>query len=62
MNAIVGSHDLLLVVLDTLRFDVAERARREGRTPAPARCKRSHEDGARRAFGASPYHVPWIHT
>lgn len=37
MNAIVGSHDLLLLVLDTLRFDVAERLHREGRTPNLAR-------------------------
>jgi hypothetical protein len=31
--ACVGTHDLLLVTLDTLRYDVAERALREGRTP-----------------------------
>jgi hypothetical protein len=37
MNAIVGSHDLLFLVLDTLRFDVAERLHREGRTPNLAR-------------------------
>lgn len=37
MNRIVGSHDLLLLVLDTLRFDVAERLHREGRTPNLAR-------------------------
>lgn len=30
---VVGEHDLVLVTLDTLRFDVAERACREGRTP-----------------------------
>jgi hypothetical protein len=33
MNLVVGSHDLLLLVLDTLRFDVAERLHRAGRTP-----------------------------
>src|SRR5262245_21771007 len=33
MNAIVGSHDLLLVTLDTLRYDVAARLAAEGRTP-----------------------------
>lgn len=32
-NKIVGSHDLLLVTLDTLRFDVAERCLTEGRLP-----------------------------
>jgi hypothetical protein len=31
--ACVGSHDLLLLTLDTLRFDVAERALASGRTP-----------------------------
>lgn len=31
-----GSHDVVFVVLDSLRFDVAERARREGKTPALA--------------------------
>lgn len=30
---VAGEHDLVLVTLDTLRFDVAERAWREGRTP-----------------------------
>ena len=30
---IPGEHDLVLVTLDTLRFDVAQRACREGRTP-----------------------------
>lgn len=29
----IGSHDVLFVTLDTLRYDVAERARLEGRTP-----------------------------
>jgi hypothetical protein len=33
MNRIVGTHDILFIVLDTLRFDVAEKCRREGRTP-----------------------------
>src|SRR5215471_7315401 len=33
MRAIVGSHDILLVTLDTLRYDVAQRLWREGRTP-----------------------------
>jgi hypothetical protein len=31
--ACVGTHDLLLLTLDTLRYDVADRALREGRTP-----------------------------
>jgi hypothetical protein len=33
MNAIVGTHDVLWVTLDTLRYDVAARALEEGRTP-----------------------------
>ncbi|MFE7515261.1 STM4013/SEN3800 family hydrolase [Streptomyces sp. NPDC057540] len=37
MNAIVGSHDLLLVTLDTLRYDVAAELAAEGRIPNLAR-------------------------
>lgn len=37
MNEIVGSHDLLLVTLDTLRFDVAAELAAEGRIPNLAR-------------------------
>ncbi|MFE9136331.1 STM4013/SEN3800 family hydrolase [Streptomyces sp. NPDC007355] len=37
MNAIVGSHDLLLVTLDTLRYDVAVELAAEGRIPNLAR-------------------------
>lgn len=37
MNDIVGSHDLALVVLDTLRYDVADEEMRAGRTPNLAR-------------------------
>lgn len=33
MNAVVGSHDLLLITLDTLRYDVAEELAAQGRTP-----------------------------
>jgi hypothetical protein len=33
MNAIVGTHDIALVVLDTLRFDVASEEMAAGRTP-----------------------------
>jgi arylsulfatase A-like enzyme len=33
MNAIVGRHDLLLVTVDTLRYDVAARLAAGGRTP-----------------------------
>jgi hypothetical protein len=32
-NALIGSHDVLFVVFDTLRFDVAQTCLREGRTP-----------------------------
>jgi hypothetical protein len=37
MNTIVGTHDLALIVLDTLRYDVAIEEMREGRTPNLAR-------------------------
>ncbi|WP_394835500.1 STM4013/SEN3800 family hydrolase [Pendulispora rubella] len=33
MNTIVGTHDIVLVTLDTLRYDVASRALAAGRTP-----------------------------
>lgn len=33
MNQIVGSHDILFLTLDTLRYDVAEELCRSGRTP-----------------------------
>jgi len=33
MNAVVGSHDLLLVTLDTLRYDVAAELAADGRIP-----------------------------
>ena len=36
MNKVVGSHDIALITLDTLRFDVAEAALKEGRTPCLA--------------------------
>ena len=35
MNAVVGSHDLLLITLDTLRYDVAAESLAAGRTPEP---------------------------
>jgi hypothetical protein len=37
MNVVVGRCDLLLLVLDTLRYDVAQRLWTEGRTPNLAR-------------------------
>nr|WP_169729380.1 STM4013/SEN3800 family hydrolase [Thermoactinospora rubra] len=37
MNAIVGSHDILMVTLDTLRYDVAEDLLAAGRLPTLAR-------------------------
>lgn len=37
MNAIVGSHDVALIVFDTLRWDVAARELAAGRTPNLAR-------------------------
>lgn len=32
-TSMVGTHDIVLLTLDTLRFDVADRLHREGRTP-----------------------------
>ncbi|GAA3426164.1 STM4013/SEN3800 family hydrolase [Streptosporangium nondiastaticum] len=52
MNAIVGSHDLLLVTLDTLRYDVADELIRAGRLPTLARAlpggrwERRHSPGS----------------
>ncbi|WP_283138025.1 STM4013/SEN3800 family hydrolase [Rhizohabitans arisaemae] len=52
MNEIVGSHDLLLVTLDTLRFDVAQESMESGLTPELARVvpggrwKRRHAPGS----------------
>jgi hypothetical protein len=37
VRAIVGTHDILFVTLDTLRYDVASRLLAEGRTPTFAR-------------------------
>jgi hypothetical protein len=37
MNEVVGSHDLLLVTLDTLRYDVAQELAEAGRIPNLAR-------------------------
>jgi hypothetical protein len=37
VNSLIGTHDVLFVTLDTLRYDVAERCLREGRTPNLAR-------------------------
>lgn len=52
MNEIVGSHDLLLVTLDTLRYDVAEELLTAGRLPTLARAlpggrwERRHSPGS----------------
>lgn len=37
MNRVVGSHDLVFITLDTLRFDVADALMRAGETPNLAR-------------------------
>ena len=51
MNAIVGAHDILFLVLDALRFDVADAEMREGRTPnfakvAPEGWQKRHTPGS----------------
>jgi arylsulfatase A-like enzyme len=52
MNAIVGSHDLLMITLDTLRYDVAAELAAAGRTPTLAatlpggRWERRHTPGS----------------
>ncbi|MQY08293.1 hypothetical protein ACRB68_64000 [Actinomadura sp. RB68] len=52
MNEIIGSHDVLLVTLDTLRHDVAEELAASGRTPNLAallpggRWERRHTPGS----------------
>ncbi|MGK5550719.1 STM4013/SEN3800 family hydrolase [Actinomadura kijaniata] len=52
MNEIVGSHDLLLVTLDTLRYDVAAELAASGQTPVLAgllpggRWERRHTPGS----------------
>jgi hypothetical protein len=50
MNAIVGTHDLAMIVLDTLRFDVAAEEMTAGRTPnlaarIPGGWERRHSPG-----------------
>jgi hypothetical protein len=52
MNAAVGSHDVLFITLDTLRYDAAQNAFRSGRMPNLARClprpgwERRHSPGS----------------
>jgi arylsulfatase A-like enzyme len=36
MNQVVGSHDIILITLDTLRYDIADRLAASGRTPVLA--------------------------
>ena len=48
-NRVVGTHDILLVTLDTLRYDVACRCLAEGRTPNLARVLPGGTWEARRA-------------
>lgn len=68
MNAIVGTHDLALIVLDTLRYDVAVEEMAAGRTPNlaarfPAGWERRHSPGtftyaAHAAFFAGFFPTP----
>lgn len=50
MNEIVGTHDLVMITLDTLRFDVADRCMRQGRLP--------HFEAWFSAQGWGRYHSP----
>jgi hypothetical protein len=59
VNPIVGRDDILLLTLDTLRFDVADRLLREGRTPnlaalLPGGWERRHTSGS---FTYSAHHA-----
>ena len=68
MNEVVGRDDILLMTLDTLRFDVADRLMRGGRTPhlaalLPGGWERRHTTGsftysAHQAFFAGFLPVP----
>ena len=51
MNKIVGSHDILFLILDTLRYDVANGEFKNGRTPgfeklSPAGWEKRHTPGS----------------
>lgn len=68
-NAMIGTHDVLLITLDTLRYDVAEAALQRGLTPTLARVlpggqwERRHSPGsftyaAHHAFFAGFFPTP----
>jgi Sulfatase len=55
MNKIVGTHDILFIVLDTLRYDVAEKLCAAGRTPNLARLLPNHKWEKRHTPGSFTY-------
>src|SRR5262245_2058600 len=55
MNAVVGHHDLLMVTLDTLRYDVAAELAAAGRLPNLARVLPQARWEARHTPGSFTY-------
>jgi hypothetical protein len=55
MNRVVGTHDIALITLDTLRFDVARDLLAEGRTPALASALRGRAWEERHSPGSFTY-------
>ncbi len=55
MNEVVGSHDILFITLDALRFDVAQTCLREGRTPALEKLMQGREWEERHSPGNFTY-------
>jgi hypothetical protein len=55
MNKIVGTHDILFIVLDTLRYDVAEKLCASGRTPNLAGLLPDHQWEQRHTSGSFTY-------
>lgn len=57
MNQIVGSHDILFVCLDTLRYDVAYREQERGTTPVINRYGKWEKRGAPGNFTYPSHHA-----
>jgi len=57
MNEVVGTHDILFVCLDTLRYDVAEREQESGNTPILNRYGKWEKRGAAGNFTYPSHHA-----